>query len=58
MIQASYGTTTETVLNGYDVNIVGQLPYMPWGKVVYNNYAWSGLALDTRENVIVRSAKF
>ena len=45
---ASYGTTTETVLNGYDVNIVGQLPYMPWGKVVYNNYAWSGTSTDTK----------
>jgi len=45
---ASYGTTTETVLNGYDVNIVGQLPYMPWGKVVYNNYAWAGTNTDTK----------
>ncbi len=45
---SKYGTTTETVLNGYDINIVGQLPYMPWGKVVYNNYAWSGTSTDTK----------
>ena len=43
-----YGTTTETVLNGYDINIVGQLPYMPWGKVVYNNYFWAGTSTDTK----------
>ena len=45
---ASYGTITETVLNGYDVNIIGQLPFMPWGKVVYNNYAWAGTNKDTK----------
>ena len=45
---SKYGTTTETVLNGHDINIVGQLPYMPWGKVVYNNYAWSGTSTDTK----------
>jgi hypothetical protein len=43
-----YGTTTETVLNGYDINIVGQLPYMPWGKVIYNNYFWAGTSTDTK----------
>ena len=48
--KSSYGTTTETVLNGHDINIVGQLPYMPWGKVVYNNYAWAGTSTDTKGN--------
>ena len=45
---AKYGTTTETVLDGYDVHIVGQLPYLPWGKVVYNNYSWNATGKDTQ----------
>ena len=45
---AKYGTTTETVLDGYDVHIVGQLPYLPWGKVAYNNYSWNATGKDTQ----------
>ena len=45
---AKYGTTTETVLDGYDVHVVGQLPYLPWGKVTYNNYSWNATGKDTQ----------
>jgi len=45
---AKYGTTTETVLDGYDVHVVGQLPYLPWGKVAYNNYSWNATGKDTQ----------
>ena len=45
---AKYGTTTETVLDGYDVHIVGQLPYLPWGKLAYNNYSWNATGKDTQ----------
>lgn len=45
---AKYGTTTETVLDGYDVHVVGQLPYLPWGKIAYNNYSWNATGKDTQ----------
>jgi len=34
------GTNTERVLDGYDVNITGDLPYMPWAHITYNDYEW------------------
>ena len=45
---SNYGAIRESVLNGYDINLVGQLPYMPWGKVVYNNYSFPGTSSDTK----------
>jgi hypothetical protein len=39
---------SETVVNGYDVSLVGQLPYMPWGKVVYKAYNWDTSGKDTK----------
>ncbi|MDA7763544.1 inverse autotransporter beta domain-containing protein [Pelagibacterales bacterium] len=39
---------TETVVNGYDVSVVGQLPYMPWGKIVYKTYNWDTSGKDTK----------
>ena len=33
-------TTTERVLEGYDFNILGQVPYTPWANIAYNNYKW------------------
>ena len=47
--KTSYGTTTEKVLDGYDFNIIGQLPYMPWGKIVYNNYNWNSTGSSNTE---------
>ena len=31
---------TEHVLDGYDINIVGQMPFMPWAEIVYTDYRW------------------
>ena len=35
------GATTERVLNGYDINVSGQVPYAPWANINYNNYTWA-----------------
>ena len=34
------GDNTERVLDGYDFNISGQIPYMPWAHITYNDYEW------------------
>ena len=34
------GVNTERVLDGYDFNILGQIPYLPWINIGYNNYTW------------------
>ena len=34
------GTTVERVLDGYDMNLVGQIPNMPWANIVYTDYKW------------------
>ena len=39
-------TITETVLNGYDYSLVGQVPYMPWAKAVYKGYKWDATGSD------------
>ena len=36
----------EEVVNGYDFSIVGQIPYMPWGKLVYKGYNWDKTGSD------------
>lgn len=34
------GTDKERVLDGYDINISGQVPYAPWANIAYNDYTW------------------
>ena len=34
------GNNTERVLDGYDLNISGQVPYIPWVNINFNNYKW------------------
>ena len=34
------GSNKERVLDGYDINLVGQIPYMPWANIVYTDYKW------------------
>ena len=34
------GSNQERVLDGYDLNLVGQVPNMPWANVVYTDYKW------------------
>ena len=33
-------TVQEEVLDGWDVNVKGQVPYFPWAKVTSNYYKW------------------
>ena len=37
------GSDTERVLDGYDIEIEGQLPYAPWANVSYNSYTWEAI---------------
>ena len=32
--------TEEQVLSGYTINLASQLPYTPWAKIDWQNYAW------------------
>ena len=41
-------TATETVVNGYDMSVVGQIPFMPWGKIVYKTYKWDTTGKETK----------
>jgi adhesin/invasin len=34
------GNQTERVLDGYDINITGDVPYAPWAHITYNDYEW------------------
>jgi len=34
------GNNTERVLDGYDLNITGQVPYTPWAHITFNHYEW------------------
>ena len=34
------GSNQERVLDGYDINLVGQIPHMPWANLVYTDYKW------------------
>ena len=38
--QNKVGANTERVLDGYDFNISGQIPYTPWAYINYNDYTW------------------
>ena len=39
-INTFFDADTERVLEGYDINIAGQVPYVPWANINYNNYTW------------------
>ena len=36
----TYKDTEEQVLSGYTINLASQLPYTPWAKIDWQNYAW------------------
>jgi adhesin/invasin len=38
----------EEVLDGYDVNVKGQVPYLPWAKVTGTHYKWKR---DTKDDI-------
>lgn len=37
------GDFNERVLDGYDLIIGGQIPYLPWAKIYYENYSWNSI---------------
>ena len=37
------GNNKERVLDGYDVNLVGQIPQMPWANFVITTYRWESV---------------
>jgi len=37
------GSNQERVLDGYDVNLVGQIPQMPWANIVFTTYRWESV---------------
>ncbi len=47
------GADMERVLDGYNLEIEGQLPYAPWANVSYNSYSWEAIkASDDSEGDI------
>tara|TARA_B100001057_G_C22814642_1_gene936865 strand:+ start:169 stop:1104 length:936 start_codon:yes stop_codon:yes gene_type:complete len=37
------GDYNERVLDGYDLILGGQIPYLPWAKIYYENYSWDSI---------------
>lgn len=37
------GGFDERVLSGYDLNILGQVPYLPWANIKLNSYEWDAI---------------
>tara|TARA_B100001057_G_C22844999_1_gene948643 strand:+ start:1855 stop:2739 length:885 start_codon:yes stop_codon:yes gene_type:complete len=37
------GSDTERVLDGYNIEIEGQVPYTPWANISYNSYNWEAI---------------
>ena len=50
--------TEEQVLSGYTINLASQLPYTPWAKINWQNYAWENekASSDTEGNSIALEA--
>tara|TARA_B100001057_G_scaffold396616_1_gene406470 strand:- start:136 stop:990 length:855 start_codon:yes stop_codon:yes gene_type:complete len=42
------GSVDEEVLDGYDIELSSQIPYLHWADIFYNNYKWDG---DAREDI-------
>ena len=34
------GNFTERVLDGVDISLIGQIPYLPWASIIANTYEW------------------
>ena len=54
----TYKDTEEQVLSGYTINLASQLPYTPWAKINWQNYAWENekASSDTEGNSIALEA--
>jgi hypothetical protein len=42
------GSVDEEVLDGYDIELSSQIPYLHWADIFYNSYKWDG---DAREDI-------
>ena len=53
-----YGSIYWQVLSGYTINLASQLPYTPWAKINWQNYAWENekASSDTEGNSIALQA--
>ena len=40
------GSVDEKVLDGYDIELSSQIPYLHWADVFYNSYKWKGVERD------------
>ena len=40
------GSADEEVLDGYDIELSSQVPYLHWADIFYNSYKWDGVARD------------
>ena len=40
------GSVDEKVLNGYDIELSSQIPYLHWADIFYNTYHWDGVDRD------------
>ena len=54
----TYKDTEEQVLSGYTINLASQLPYTPWAKINWQNYAWENekASSDSEGNSIALEA--
>ena len=43
------GSVDEEVLDGYDIELSSQIPYLHWADIFYNSYKWDGAARDDIE---------
>ena len=43
------GSVDEKVLDGYDIELTSQIPYLHWADIFYNNYKWNGAEREDLE---------
>ena len=43
------GSVDEEVLDGYDIELTSQIPYLHWADIFYNNYKWNGAEREDLE---------
>ena len=39
----SVGSNTERVLDGNEIIIIGEVPYLPWANLIYKHYEWDAI---------------
>ena len=47
----SDGDDVEKVMDGYDLRLASQIPYLHWAKAFLNTYEWKGVARDDIEGM-------